>query len=274
MSFKDLNELNKAFVLPGFKIEDEMVVGDITFQLAESETFNFNEVISRGIGAVLYKPITENHDRAFALVWKVDNKNRIIPAHITPVIGEAIEGEPDPRIIGDVVDVKITSLPNGNVIKGKVDTGATISSLHASRYKINGQQVEFVCPQLSNNVVTVPLADQQAVKSADGGTEYRPVIELNVKINDKVLTNQQFNLNDRSEMEHPMLLGQNTLEAGKFLIDPTINESVKYDLDFLASTSPDDRSREDLTEQLYKFIRESDITFRELFDFYTAENDK
>ena len=133
------------------------------------------------------------------------------------------------NIIGSTVEVKITNLPGSGMIKGKVDTGATICSLHAEKWSIDNDVVKFVCPELSQNVISAPLVDQQAVKSSDGGTEYRPVITLNIKINGKLLNDIQFNLNNRGQMEFPILIGQNALEKGRFLINPMMNENGEFD---------------------------------------------
>ena len=156
---------------------------------------------------------------------KYDERDRASKANARE--GEEVVEAAEPNTIGDVVRLKITNLPASKELRGKVDTGATVSSLHAEKWNIDGDQVKFVCPELSPNVISLPLVDQQAVKSSDGGTEYRPVIELNVKINDKVIQGVQFNLNDRGQMDFPVLVGQNILEKGKFLIDPSINEDAE-----------------------------------------------
>ena len=69
----------------------------------------------------------------------------------------------------------------------------------------------------------MPVLEKQAVKLSNGSMEYRPVVELNIKINDQQLTNCMFNLNDRGAMTYPILIGQNVLEAGGFMVDPSID---------------------------------------------------
>lgn len=269
--FENFAQLKSAFVTDKLELLPEIEVGDTTYSM-QQESISLLEILTKGAGGLLY--VAEGA-QPIALLWRAYNNGRIVPwtaTTVNGVISEATIGaggqEADPNHIGDVVDVKITSLPNSNILKGKVDTGATISSLHADRYKINGGQVEFVSKALSNHVITVPLSDQQAVKSADGGTEYRPVIELNVKINDKVLTGQQFNLNDRGSMEHSVLIGQNVLEKGGFLINPRMNEDVtEVDWDTIIESVREVPAIEALRiEQLYTTMAKSNITFKDLFD--------
>ena len=125
------------------------------------------------------------------------------------------------EVIGDFVELRFVALPSSSFIRGKVDTGATICSLHCDQFQVNeqSQQITFKCKQLSNNSITVPMTEQQAVKNADG-TEYRPVIEMSVKVGEQVIENVKFNLNNRSTMDAPVLIGQNLIKAGNFLIDP------------------------------------------------------
>lgn len=137
---------------------------------------------------------------------------------------ETKEKQPDNEI-GSTVEVRFTSIPGSVPMKGKVDTGADVSSLHATEYSIVDGRVTFMCPELSRNRITIPLVTQQAVKSSDGGQEYRPVVSLNVKINGKLMTNVEFNLNDRGNMKFPILIGKNILIKGGFKIDPRLDEN-------------------------------------------------
>ena len=176
---------------------------------------------------------------------------------------------PKERIIGDVVDVIITSIPNSGALKGKVDTGADVSSVHAENWKVENGQVTFECPELSENKITLPVLEKQAIKSSNGDMEYRPVIELNIKVNNQQLTNVMFNLNDRGTMTYPMLVGQNVLEAGGFMIDPTINdpddpdnidEDFEIDWESLQEEFKDDiltEDKDDLVRKVIEFIKNS-----------------
>ena len=144
------------------------------------------------------------------------------------------------NIIGDTVKIRITNLTDSKPIRGKVDTGATLCSLHATDIQTNNGRVSFKCEHLSNNTITAQLANTQAVQSADGGIEQRPCIQLNVEIDGKHYDGILFNLNDRSNMKAPLLVGQNLLEKGKFLINPSLREDEEIDWEALV---------EDLMEQ-------------------------
>ncbi len=128
---------------------------------------------------------------------------------------QAAQGEK--TTIGNTVEVRFTSFNRS--ASGKVDTGATTSSLHATKISMNGGQVSFHAPDLSDNIITVEAAGSQEVRSADGGGNSRPVVKLEVEVAGKNLGPVEFNLNDRGEMESSILIGQNILSAGNFLID-------------------------------------------------------
>ncbi len=289
MEFTSFKQFNEQFGAGKFNpAENETVtIKGVDFHILTSSTNKWADVMEGIPGIVVYSSGKQNKDAAIAagmdewlaLVWK--NKNTtIVPVEVHPTTAArmsyqltGVNENAEPNTIGDIVRVKITNLPASKELKGKVDTGATISSLHAERWKLDGDNVRFVCPELSPNVISVPLVDQQAVKSADGGTEYRPVVELNVKINDKMIQGVQFNLNDRGQMEFPILVGQNILEKGKFLIDPTINESVKEedDVDWNALYEaigdievPEEPSREEEIEKVYEVLRSSNVDFSDL----------
>ena len=184
--------------------------------------------------------------------------------------GMAKVAEGQENIIGDVVEVKFLNF-NTSTLKGKVDTGATISSLDAHNLQIDqeSKQVAFECQHLSQNRITLPLAQQQAVSSSDGGTEYRPVVALNVKVGDKLLQNAMFNLNNRSKMEYPVLIGQNILEKGGFLIDPRLKKDTMEDYDpqtvdvdwetlqeEFKDVEPENIEQNDTIKQLHKALSE------------------
>ncbi len=114
------------------------------------------------------------------------------------------------------------------------------------------------------------MKTQHAVKSPDGGTVYRPVVELDVKVNGKLIHGAMFNLNDRSHMDQPVLIGQNVLQSGKFYVDPSIKETVRgidweemqalSEVVSLVTKNPNDV----ILQQFYQNMLESDITFNDL----------
>ncbi len=167
------------------------------------------------------------------------------------------------KIIGSTVQVFISNIPNGTPIEAKVDTGADISSIHADEWKVNNGQVTFINKEISQNEITLPVLEQQAVKTSNGEVEYRPVVSLNVKVNNIPMSDVMFNLNDRGTMTYSMLIGKNVLERGGFLIDPKLDEAAiiseeemlaEIDMDALAEQFKDLEVPKDLDSELIDII--------------------
>jgi len=250
MKFDNLQDLKSQFTKGKLKsLPNELSVEDIKYKLSSGTTDKFEDIINDNKKAMLVyslDPNKENKEKydekhtsaddtssfqdRLVFVWAM-TRLTIRPVEVKFVskgrMGMVMVREAnDQNVIGDVVDVRFTSMPQSVTLKGKVDTGALMSSLHADKFDINEKTntVSFLSKVLSPNIISLPLQDKQAVKSADGGTEYRPVIALNLEINGKLLQDVLINLNDRNNMDHKLLIGQNILEKGKFLIDPSIQE--------------------------------------------------
>jgi len=139
-------------------------------------------------------------------------------------------------LIGTEVEVTFPQLTN-KTLTGKVDTGATMTSLHATSINVIGRNVEFVCEELSPNTITLPLYSTQDIHTADAGSSERPVVQLSITINGAEIPNVSINLNDRSNMDSPLLIGQNVLSQGEFIIDPSnVTETVALQLDLASLT--------------------------------------
>lgn len=182
------------------------------------------------------------------------------------------------RIIPDIVKVMIIDLPVGNEITGKVDTGADICSMHAENIEINrgAGKVSFDCKYISDKRITMVLSTQQAVRTPSSDeVMYRPVVRLNIKVSGKALNDIEVNLNDRSKMEQPFLIGQNALEAGNFIIDPNImKEDEQTDNETTVVETPIVEKRS-LTQQeissLYDLFEKSDMTLSEMVEALREE---
>lgn len=88
-------------------------------------------------------------------------------------------------------------------VLARVDTGATSSSID---YTLAGEL------QLG------PIISSKVVKSASG-IKKRPTIKVKITLTGTIIE-EEFTLADRSHMTYKMLLGQNVLRKGNFLIDP------------------------------------------------------
>ena len=306
MEYTDLNQLREGWLQGNFEYPDEMRVAGITYKkrpvVKSDEQPNFEDIIIRGSKAyIIYQTSVIHKDEAkqrgmhqwVVFVWGADAKSVVRPYDVRSVSPNRF----GPRImeqqerIGDVVILKI-NLPSGaGAIKGRVDTGAEISSLHADNIKVSNGSVSFTNSDLSSHIITVPLTEKQAVKSADGGVEYRPVIELDIEINGKPIRGALFNLNDRNEMEYPCLVGQNILEKTNFLVDPKRDDperppdNFESEEEWLEDTEVDferlNETFKDLepviledtesVEALYKELEQSNITFASLVRFIRTE---
>jgi hypothetical protein len=91
-------------------------------------------------------------------------------------------------------------------IVARIDTGATASSMDI---------------KLAAKLKLGPVIKTKIVKSASG-IKKRPIIKVKVKINGDIIE-EEFTLADRSYMTYPLLVGQNILKKGNFLIDPNKN---------------------------------------------------
>ncbi len=117
--------------------------------------------------------------------------------------------------IGVSEDVML--LPWGIVLPARVDTGAASSSLDARDIKIKGNTVTFkLAPQYSGIELSLPIVKRKTIRSAEA-RERRVVVELEICIASKRLR-VKVNLNDRSGVQFPMLLGRNILMEN-FVID-------------------------------------------------------
>lgn len=122
-------------------------------------------------------------------------------------------------VVGAVEDVTLVAW--GVTGPARVDTGAASSSLDARDLRrVGADEVEFTLPdRLGGRRVRCRSVAWQTVRSSDGDTERRPVVELTVALGARRFATR-FTLNDRSRMDYPMLIGRNTLE-GRFLVDVT-----------------------------------------------------
>lgn len=165
----------------------------------------------------------ETNDRSpFLLVWKNTNL-ALEPCSATHASVPMTEGE-RPTIASNI---KI-SLPQLNFsdIEAKVDTGAGQCCLHAEEIKASGDSVSFV---FEGKRITMNQSDSVEIQTADNGGDSRPVIKLTVVCEQGTLKDVEFNLNDRSDMPHKVLLGLNFLKQGQFLIDPLKENKIDVD---------------------------------------------
>ena len=104
-------------------------------------------------------------------------------------------------------------------IVAKIDTGARSAALHADEIKVRGKSVSFAVRSHGRTVRhKAPLLAFKKIKSSNGHSEERPVIEAVVMLGGKPLT-VDVTLTDRADMGVAMLLGRNSIRK-QFLVNP------------------------------------------------------
>lgn len=121
-------------------------------------------------------------------------------------------------LIGWKEDVSLPLLGVGMLI-AKIDTGAKISALHADDIAVTGHTVRFsLVLGGRTRRCSAPLVDEKKIKSSNGFSELRPVIETEIQVGQNTFTSL-VTLTNRTDMGVPMLLGRLSLK-GRFLVHP------------------------------------------------------
>ena len=106
-------------------------------------------------------------------------------------------------VLGLTEKVKIQGYNGAKIITARIDTGATKSSVDS---------------YLASELQLGPIVETRLIRSAHGHT-IRPVVHGKIEIEGQKLT-ASFTIADRKHMKYKMLIGQNILKLGKFIIDP------------------------------------------------------
>lgn len=178
-----------------------------------------------------------------------------------------------PNVIGNHTGVRFAAFNNAEAT-GKVDTGATTSSLHATNIKMNGSKVSFVCDEISPNVITMDVEGAQTVHTADNGGDQRPVVKMDIEINGIPIQGATFNLNDRGNMDSKILLGQNVLQAGNFVVDVNQGnekESPANDIPADPQGLPETVDNNQRLLDAIRIIAEAELTVADLLKYLQTE---
>ena len=131
------------------------------------------------------------------------------------------------KVIGRLESITLPELGIDN-LEVRVDTGAKTSSLHVDNIKklvVKGvHQVTFDIHPDAHNVdrivsCTAPISDMRKVKSSNGTSEERYVIETTIVLGVESWA-IEITLTDRSDMSYLMLFGREAIGT-RFLIDPS-----------------------------------------------------
>lgn len=121
--------------------------------------------------------------------------------------------------VGFECDTIIHGFNNDQAIHSKIDTGADMCSLHGTNISIINNSVQF---DFNGKHYNIGLAGQQQVKQAGSDPISRPIIKLNLTIQDQTLRNVECNISDRTDMI-PLLIGKNVLTQHNFIIHTQTN---------------------------------------------------
>ena len=115
--------------------------------------------------------------------------------------------------------ITLSGLECPTPIKAKIDTGAATSALHASKleyFAVDGHPwVRFTIRPHQRRTggatrVVAPVIDERQVRSSNGKSELRPVIETEISLGEQVW-NVELTLTRRNAMGFRMLLGRRAL---------------------------------------------------------------
>ena len=131
-------------------------------------------------------------------------------------LGEAeAQGAAEKTVIGSEEEVML--LPWGVVLPARTDTGASTTSLDARHLAVKKNMAEFHLPEKYGGMkLRLPVVGWRAVRSAEH-TERRPIVEIDICVGQKRLR-ARVNLNDRSNVKYPLIIGRNVLKHG-FVVD-------------------------------------------------------
>ena len=108
-------------------------------------------------------------------------------------------------------------------LKAKIDTGATISALHATHIEeFKFKRVKYVKFRLyqskSYKMIKKPVVGYKMIKNSFGKKQLRPLINISIKIGNNTI-DTIITLTTRSRMTYPVLIGRSTLD-NNYRINP------------------------------------------------------
>jgi len=132
-------------------------------------------------------------------------------------------------IVGWLEQIRIS--PPGLLLEGKLDTGADVSSLHATdiqEYAKEGQSwVRFMVKDRKGDqaIMHEPLVRIITITRHGGREEKRPVVMLHLCLG-HIAKTVEVSLVDRTGLKFPFLIGRNFM-AGSLLLDPLLEFTSK-----------------------------------------------
>jgi ribosomal protein S6--L-glutamate ligase len=141
---------------------------------------------------------------------KADNEEVIEPEKIK------IQND-DFVVVGSVDEIIIKYFNDEKPIKARIDTGAEYSSINGTDIEITDETIAFTFGEYRYRFSLVKNVNIVAAN----GKEKRPIIRLDIAIDDKVLHNVEFTVNDRGTLKYDALLGRRALSQANVLVNPS-----------------------------------------------------
>lgn len=140
----------------------------------------------------------------------------ILPFIITLLSFTVLQAEDKTKtLMGGVEEVVL--FPWGVKLPARIDTGASMTSLDVRNLTVKNRIAHFKLPEkYGNTLISLPVIRHCDIRSPEA-RERRPVVEIELCIGGKRLR-VHVNLNDRSRVEYPIILGRNVLSQG-FIVD-------------------------------------------------------
>lgn len=187
---------------------------DVVYTLNEHKTLD-----------CLFECISNSYADSFFLVYEELKSGSECLVEVDSKTGIQTIHENVKTVIGSQIELILLGFNSNRPIVAKVDTGASYCSLHGTDIEYSSRpygEGELVSFTFEEQRYRMPVANKQSVQNSDGGITYRPVVQFSVSMNDKTFEEVLFNINDRSDMTHAILLGQNLLKQSRVLVDPTL----------------------------------------------------
>lgn len=129
--------------------------------------------------------------------------------------GIRAEGREEKVSLGSVEEVVL--LPWGVRLPARIDTGAATSSLDARELTVKDNIADFKLPvKYGGRHLRLPVLRLKDVRTAASKSR-RPTVAIELCIGNRRIRTE-VNLNDRSKVKYPLIIGRNTLRHN-FVID-------------------------------------------------------
>jgi ribosomal protein S6--L-glutamate ligase len=132
---------------------------------------------------------------------------------------------------------ELCDLPELEIVgmRARIDTGAKTTALHA--YNIETSVADDGQEQVTFNThpdnkrhkkapkITLPLIEKRKIISSNGIKEERLIVKIKIKMGEEIIATN-VSLTSRHKMTFPLLIGRNTLQKGKFIVDVSLTRRL------------------------------------------------